>query len=62
MVTCIEDEAVDEAHGKLSWYWDRYEDATKSVKASEEKLPSERDRCRKAGTKQSELETELENL
>ena len=24
MVAHIEDNAVDEAHGKLSWYWDRY--------------------------------------
>ena len=61
VVTHIEDEAMDEAHGKLSWYWDRYEDKTKSIKALEEKLSSERDHHHKAETKQSKLETELEN-
>ena len=42
VVTCIEDEAVDEAHSKLSWYQDQYKNTTKSVKALEEKLSSER--------------------
>ena len=41
VVTHIEDEAVDEAHSKLSWYQDRYKEATKSIKALEEKLSSE---------------------
>ena len=62
VVTCIEDEAVDEAHSKLSWYQDQYEDATKSIKNHKGKLSSERDHCCKAEMKQSELETELENL
>ena len=62
VVTHIEDEAINEAHGKLSWYQDQYKDATKSVKALEEKLSSERDCHCKVEMKQSELETELENL
>ena len=62
VMTCIEDDAVDKAHGKLPWYLDQYKEATKSIKALEEKLSSEKDHCHKAETKQSELETELNNL
>ena len=31
MVACIENDAVDEAHGKLSWYCDRYQDVIKNT-------------------------------
>ena len=55
VVTCIEDNTMDEAHGKLSWYHDQYNEVTKSIKSLEEKLSSERECCRKA-------ETELESL
>ena len=61
VVNHIEDEAVDVSHSKLSWYQDQYEDTTKNIKALEEKLSSERDHHHKAETKQSKLETELEN-
>ena len=30
VVTCIEDEAIDKACGKLSWYQHRYEEMTKA--------------------------------
>ena len=30
VVECIEDDAVEEAHGKLSWYCDRYQDVDKT--------------------------------
>ena len=60
-MTCIEDDTMDEAHSKLFWYWGRYKEATKIIKALEEKL-SEKDHCCKVETIQSELETELENL
>ena len=55
VVTRIEDDAMDEAHGKLSWYRDQYNEATKGVKSLEEKLPSERECHHKA-------EAELESL
>ena len=32
VVERIEDDAVDEAHGKLSWYQDRYQDVVKNTK------------------------------
>ena len=62
VVTCIKDEAMDKAHGKLSWYQDWYEEATKSIKALEVKIFSEKDCCCKVETKQFELEMELDNL
>ena len=49
-------------HSKLSWYHDQYEDVTKSVKALEEKLSYKKDRHHKAESRQSKLETELNNL
>ena len=61
-VTCIEDEAVDKAHGKLSWYWDRYNEVMKTAKLLEEKLSSEEDYCQKTEARQAELEIELETL
>ena len=38
MMACIE----DEAHGKLSWYHDRYQDVIKNTKSLQEQLDSER--------------------
>ena len=51
----IEDDAVDEAHGKLSWYHDRYQDVVKNVKSLEEQLDSEREHYCK-------VESELHDL
>ena len=51
VVTHIEEEAVDKAYSKLSWYQDQCEDAMKSIKALEEKLSSERDCCCKVEAK-----------
>ena len=62
VVTHIEDDAMDEAHRKLSWFQDLYEEVTKSIKALEEKLSSKKDHHCKAETKQSKLETELDNF
>ena len=55
VVECIEDDAVDRAHGKLSWYRNRYQDAVKNAKSLQEQLDSEKERCRKA-------ESEFHNL
>ena len=47
MVEHIEDDAMDEAHGNLSWYHDRYQDAVKNVKSLEKQLDSKREhRCK----------------
>ena len=51
MVEHIEDDAVDEAHGKLSWYHDRYQDAVKNAKSLQEQLDSKKECCRKAESK-----------
>ena len=45
VVECIEDDAVDEAHSKLSWYRDRYQDVVKNAKSLQEQLDSEKE-CR----------------
>ena len=45
VVECIEDDAVDEAHNKLSWYRNRYQDAVKNVKSLQEQLDSEKEHC-----------------
>ena len=42
VVEHIEDDAMDEAHGKLSWYLDRYQDVVKNAKSLQEQLDSER--------------------
>ena len=55
MVEHIEDDAMDEAHGKLSWYRDRYQDMGKNTKSLEEQLDSEKE-CR------HKAESELHNL
>ena len=44
---CIEDDAVDEAHGKLSWYRNRYQDAVKNTKSLQEQLDSKKEHRRK---------------
>ena len=51
----IEDDAVDEAHSKLSWYRDRYQDAVKNAKSLQEQLDSKKE-CRR------KVESELHNL
>ena len=55
VVECIEDDAMDEAHGKLLWYCDRYQDAVKNAKLLQEQLDSEKERRRK-------VESELHGL
>ena len=55
MVACIEDDAMDKAHGKLSWYQDRYQDMIKNTKLLQEQLNSEKECHRKA-------ESELHHL
>ena len=55
MVECIEDDAVDEAHSKLSWYRDRYQDVVKNAKSLQEQLDSEKECHRK-------VESELHDL
>ena len=55
VVERIEDDAVDEAHGKLSWYRDRYQDTVKNAKSLQEQLDSKKERRRKA-------ESELQDL
>ena len=54
-MTHIEDEAVDKAHGKLSWYCERHNEVTRNVKSLEEELYSERECCYK-------VEAKLESL
>ena len=55
VVERIEDEAVDEAHGKPSWYRDRYQDTVKNAKSLQEQLDPEKERRCKA-------ESELHDL
>ena len=55
VVECIEDDAVDEAHSKLSWYCDRYQDTVKNAKSLQEQLDSEKE-CRR------KVESELHDL
>ena len=55
VVEHIEDNAMDKAHGKLSWYCDRYQDAVKNAKSLQEQLDSEKECCRK-------VESELHDL
>ena len=51
MVERIEDDAMDEAHGKLSWYHDRYQDTIKNAKLLQEQLDSKKERHSKAESK-----------
>ena len=48
MVAHIEDNAVDKAHGKLSWYHNRYQDTIKDTKSLRKQLNSKKECCRKA--------------
>ena len=59
VVERIEDDAVDEAHSKLSWYRDRYQDAVKNVKSLQEQLDSEKERRRKAESELHDLWKEV---
>ena len=59
VVECIEDDAVDEAHGKLSWYRDRYQDAVKNAKSLQEQLDSEKEHRRKAESELHDLWKEV---
>ena len=52
----IEDDAMDEAQGKLSWYRNRYQDAVKNVKSLQEQLDSKKERRRKAESKLHDLQ------
>ena len=59
VVERIEDNAVDEAHGKLSWYRDRYQDAVKNAKSLQEQLDSKKKRRRKAESELHDLRKEV---
>ena len=51
VMECIEVDAMDEAHGKLSWYRDRYQDTIKNTKSVQEQLDSKKECHRKAESK-----------
>ena len=55
MVACIEDDAMDKAHGKSSWYFNRYQDVIKNTKLLHKQLDSEKEHHHKA-------ESELHHL
>ena len=55
VVEHIEDDAMDEAQRKQSWYRDRYQDAVKNDKSLQEQLDSEKEHHCKA-------ESELHDL
>ena len=55
IVAHIEDNPIDEAHGKLSWYHDQYQDAVKNTKLLQEQLDFKKEHCCKA-------ESELHHL
>ena len=55
VVECIEDDAVDKAHIKLSWYCDRYQDMVKNAKSLQEQLDSKKEHRRKAESKLHDL-------
>ena len=55
----IEDDAVDKAHSKLSWYHDRYQDAVKNMKSLQEQLDSEKEHRRKAESELHDLRKEV---
>ena len=47
VVERIEDDAMDKAHGKLSWYHNRYQDAIKNAKSLQGQLDSKKEcRCK----------------
>ena len=59
VVEHIEDDAMDEAHGKLSWYRNRYQDAVKNVKSLQKQLDSEKEHCHKAESELHDLLSEV---
>ena len=59
VVERIEDDAVDEAHSKLSWYRDRYQDAVKNAKSLQEQLDSKKERRCKAESELHDLRKEV---
>ena len=59
VVECIEDDAVDKSHSKLSWYCDRYQDAVKNTKSLQEQLDSEKECHRKAESELHDLQKEV---
>ena len=54
VVERIEDDVVDEAHRKLTWYRNRYDDAVQNAKSLKDQLDSEKERHCKA---EEELKT-----
>ena len=54
-----EDDAVDEAHSKLSWYRNRYQDAVKNAKSLQEQLDSKKECRRKAESELHDLRKEV---
>ena len=59
MVEHIEDDAMDEAHGKLSWYHDRYQDAVKNAKSLQEQIDSKKECHHKAESELHDLRKEV---
>ena len=47
VVECIEDDGMNKAHGKLSWYHDSYQDMVKNMKSLQEQLDSKKERRHK---------------
>ena len=60
-MACIEDDTMDEAHGKLSWYCDQYQDVIKNAKSLQEQLDSEKECCCKEESELHHLQKEDKN-
>ena len=58
VVACIEDDAMDEAHSKLSWYCDWYQNVIKNTKSLQEQLDSKKECCHKTESKLHHLQKE----
>ena len=50
---------MDEAHGKLSWYRDRYQDTVKNAKSLQEQLDSKKECHRKVESELHDLQKEV---
>ena len=61
MVARIEGNAMDEAHSKLSWYRDRYQDTIKNSKSLQEQLDYKKERCCKVESELYHLQKEDKN-
>ena len=61
VVEHIEDDAMDEAHSKLSWYRNKYQDTVKNTKSLQEQLDSEKECCRKAESKLHDVQKEVKS-